>query len=103
MVNGQIAFSDLVKQYTMYSCDMGIHFYKSGCFHSLPKGILRTIKSVCVAMQKSFPSFNNSYHYEVLNRWSKSYQIRHCIIKYKEKLTLTIIEYDHLNKRSLNI
>ena len=28
MVNGQIAFSDLVKQCTMYSCDMGIHFYK---------------------------------------------------------------------------
>lgn len=66
--NGQIAFSDLVKQCTMYSCDMEIHFYKSGCFHSLPKGILRTIKSVCVAMQKSFPSFNNSYHYEVLEQ-----------------------------------
>ena len=68
MVNGQIAFSDLAKQCTMYSCDMGIHFYKSGCLHSLPKGILRTIKSVCVAMQKSFPSFNNSYHYEVLEQ-----------------------------------
>ena len=69
MENGQVAFSDLVKQCTMYSCDMGIHFYKSGCFPSLPKGILRTIvKSVCVAMQKSFPAFNDSYHYEVLEQ-----------------------------------
>ena len=103
MVNGQIAFSDLVKQCTMYSCDMGIHFYKSGCLHSLPKGILRTIKSVCVAMQKAFHLSTILITMRFWNRWSKSYQIRHCIIKYKEKLTLTIIEYDHLNKRSLNI
>ena len=39
-----------------------------GFIHFLPKGILRTIKSICVAMQKSFPSFNNSYHYEVLEQ-----------------------------------
>lgn len=67
--NGEVAFTDLVKECVMYSCDMGIHFYKTGGFPSLPKGILRSIvKSVCVAMQNNFPTFGDSYHLEVLEK-----------------------------------
>lgn len=65
----QLVMKDLWEECIMYSCDMCLHYYKTGPFKGLlPDTIDNVTYNVCMALKSMVPEFVESQHQVVFDK-----------------------------------
>ena len=62
----QLFMKDIWLEAKMYSCDICLHYYKTGAYKGITRDTIDDITyNVCVAMSKLIPEFDESQYSEV--------------------------------------